>query len=169
MLEFLIGGAGGDEQTFAVPGREAADDAGSGDGASRDGDGVGEFGFEDGVEVFGGAERGEAVGVCEGGEDADSGAWEGGEGVSPDGQCFRGWRVRKGKKVVLQEGWTMSSTPIAYFGKLKPQERVFSGVGGSALSSTHSFEFSNDARTAMIFPQVQYVFQKRNDCRISLR
>lgn len=64
MLQFLVGGGGGDEQTFAVAGRQAPDDARAGDGAVGDGNDVLEFGFEDGVEGFAGAERDKAVRVA---------------------------------------------------------------------------------------------------------
>ena len=64
MLQFLVGGGCGDEETLFVSGCEAADDACAGDGAVADGDYVLEFGFEDGVEVFGGADCDEGVGVC---------------------------------------------------------------------------------------------------------
>lgn len=72
MLELLVGRGGGDEQAFAVAGRETAYYAGAGDGGVADGDHVLQFCFEDGVEVFRGADGDEGVGVCEGGEDADS-------------------------------------------------------------------------------------------------
>jgi len=72
VLEFLIGGGGGDEEAFAVAGCEAAYYSRAGDCAVADGDYVLELGFEDAVEVFGGADGDEGVGICEGGEDADS-------------------------------------------------------------------------------------------------
>ena len=72
MLEFLVGGGGGDEEAFAVAGCEAAYYSRAGDCAVADGNYVLELGFEDAVEVFGGADGDEGVGVGEGGEDADS-------------------------------------------------------------------------------------------------
>ena len=52
MLEFLIGGDGGDDQTVLVAGNEAADGAGFTNGGMNDGDVVSELLFEDGVEVL---------------------------------------------------------------------------------------------------------------------
>jgi len=72
VLEFLVGGGGGDEEAFAVAGCEAAYYSRAGDCAVADGDYVLEFGFEDAVEVFGGADGDEGVGVGEGSKDADS-------------------------------------------------------------------------------------------------
>ena len=71
MLEFLVCCRCRDKETIFVSCAEAANDAGTGDGAGNEGDEVGEFGFEDGVEDGGGAEGEEAVGVGEVGEDAD--------------------------------------------------------------------------------------------------
>jgi len=52
VLEFLVGGCGGDEETFLVAGCQAADYAGAGDGCVADWDDVLEFGFEDAVEIL---------------------------------------------------------------------------------------------------------------------
>ena len=71
MLEFLIGGDGGDDQTVLVAGNEAADGAGFTDGGVDDGDVIGELLFEDRVEVLRGTEGAKAVGVGELGEDTD--------------------------------------------------------------------------------------------------
>lgn len=71
VLQLLVRGRGGDEETFAVAGGEAADDAGACDGSADGGDDVLKLGLEDGVEVLGGAESDEGVGVCEGREDTD--------------------------------------------------------------------------------------------------
>lgn len=49
VLQFLVGGRGGDEQAFAVTGGQAADDACAGDGGVADGNDILELGFEDTV------------------------------------------------------------------------------------------------------------------------
>ena len=72
MLQFLIGGRGGDQQPLAVSGRQAADDSSAGNGGVADGYYVLQLGFEDGVEVFGGADGDEGVAVCESCENTNS-------------------------------------------------------------------------------------------------
>lgn len=47
VLELLVARGGGDEEALSVAGREAADDAGAGDGGADRGDDVLEFGFKD--------------------------------------------------------------------------------------------------------------------------
>jgi hypothetical protein len=71
VLQFLVGGDGGQEQAVLVAGDEAADGAGLADGDVDDGNVVGELLLEDGVEVLRRAEGTEAVGVGELGEDTN--------------------------------------------------------------------------------------------------
>ena len=71
VLELLVGGDGGEEETVAVARGEAPNDAGSPDGGVDHGDVTGELGLEDAVEVLGGAHGDETVGVGETGEDPD--------------------------------------------------------------------------------------------------
>jgi hypothetical protein len=49
VLQLLVRGRGGHQQTFAVAGGQAADDAGASDGGVADGDYALELGFEDAV------------------------------------------------------------------------------------------------------------------------
>lgn len=51
MLQFLVGGGAGDEETMSVTGGEATDDSSAADGGVDDGYDVGELGFKDRVKV----------------------------------------------------------------------------------------------------------------------
>lgn len=80
-----------------------------------------QFGFEDTVEVLGGADGDDGVGVCEGREDADS----------------------------ICQTSDLTSVP-ASFVYLEWKGNIDRGDGGGWRGKeSHSFEFSNCARTAM--------------------
>lgn len=51
MLQFLVGGGAGNEETMSVTGGETTDDSSAADGGVDDGHDVGELGFKDRVKV----------------------------------------------------------------------------------------------------------------------
>ena len=65
MLEFLIGGGGGDKEAIFVARGQTANDSGASDGAVCNGNEICEFRFKDGVEVFGCADGDEAIAIGE--------------------------------------------------------------------------------------------------------
>lgn len=71
MLQFLVGGGAGDEETMSVAGGETTDDSSAADGGVDDGHDVGELGFKDRVKVCRRCESCETVGVGELGEDTN--------------------------------------------------------------------------------------------------